>query len=155
MDYKTHFFTPNLGGNGGTSYSPHVAYLAHWGGGRRWSRVTGGRSRTTFFASKFFFLFSSSKTWCILWFSASYSPKNTVFIYLVPQLLPRQKAIVPWNPNSFQFLFEKEACLILQLMTESSGDSNKDNSFLTSTNLGEATRLNAENYKETSPLACG
>ena len=33
--------------NGGASYSPNVAYLAHWGGGRRWSGVTAGRSRVT------------------------------------------------------------------------------------------------------------
>ena len=32
--------------NGGVSYSPNVAYLAHRGlGGRQWSGVTGGRSR--------------------------------------------------------------------------------------------------------------
>ena len=34
--------------NGGVSYSPKVAYLAHCGGGSQWwSRVTGGRSRVT------------------------------------------------------------------------------------------------------------
>ena len=32
-----------------------------WGKGEWWSGVTGGRSRTTLFASIFFFLFSSSK----------------------------------------------------------------------------------------------
>ena len=31
-DYKTHF-PPNLGGKGGVSYTPNVAYLARWGGG--------------------------------------------------------------------------------------------------------------------------
>ena len=51
--------------NGGTSYSPNVAYLARTGGkgGRqRGSGVTEDRSRTTCFASNFFFLSSSSKT---------------------------------------------------------------------------------------------
>ena len=49
--------------NGGASYSLNVAYLVHWClGRRRWSGVTGGRIRTTFFASNFFAFFSSSKT---------------------------------------------------------------------------------------------
>ena len=30
-DYKMHIFLHNLGGNGGASYSSHVAYLAHCG----------------------------------------------------------------------------------------------------------------------------
>ena len=38
-----------------------LTWLAGWWG-RWWNRVTGGRNRTTFFASIFFFLFSSSKT---------------------------------------------------------------------------------------------
>ena len=58
--------------NGGASYSLNVAYLACWGGGR------GGRSRTTFFASKFFSYFPPLKPRCILWSSASYSLKNMV-----------------------------------------------------------------------------
>ena len=49
---------PNLGGNGGVSYSLNEAYLAHWGLG---AAVEGS-----------LFLFSSSKTqvrlivWCVL-----------------------------------------------------------------------------------------
>ena len=64
-DYKMHFPPPPIweGKNGGASYSPNVAYLARWGvGGWRWSGVTGGGSRSTFFASNLFLLFSSSTT---------------------------------------------------------------------------------------------
>ena len=52
LDYKTHFppTTTKIGEeNGGASYSPNVAYLAHWG--------RGGKSE-----AGFFLLFSSSKT---------------------------------------------------------------------------------------------
>ena len=55
--------------NGGASYSPNVAYLACY-------RISVLKDVikyfTTFFASNFFFLFSSSKT-CV-----SYGLKNTV-----------------------------------------------------------------------------
>ena len=69
---------------GGTSYSPNVAYLARGGGrGWRWSRVTGGRSRTTFFCLKFFFsYFPPLKLRCILWSGVSHSPKNMVSLSL-------------------------------------------------------------------------
>ena len=61
LDHKMHFPPQIWEENGGASYSPKVAYLAHWGV-CEWSGVTGGRSRTTCFASNFFPLFSSSKT---------------------------------------------------------------------------------------------
>ena len=53
--------------SGGVSYSPNVAYLAHWGGG-----VVGG----AFF---FFSYYPPLKPRGILWSGASYSPKNTVY----------------------------------------------------------------------------
>ena len=60
LDYKMHFqHPPNLGGNGGGSYSPNVAYLTRY-------RISALKDVikyfTTFCASKIFFLFSSSKT---------------------------------------------------------------------------------------------
>ena len=65
LDYKTHS-PPNLGGNWGASYSPNVASLAFWG--------EGGNSGVGFFS-----YFPPLKPRCVLWSSASYSPKNMVF----------------------------------------------------------------------------
>ena len=60
-----HFSPPNLGGNGGASYSPNVAYLARWGEGVvvEWF---------------FFSYFPPLKPRCVSWSGASYSLKNTV-----------------------------------------------------------------------------
>ena len=56
--------SPQIGEeNGGTSYSPNVAYLAEGGGG-------GGAG--------FFSYFPPLKPGHVLWSHASYSPKNTV-----------------------------------------------------------------------------
>ena len=55
---KTHSPLQIWEGNGGASYSPNVAYLACGGGGA----IYVIKHFTTFFASNFFFLFSSSKT---------------------------------------------------------------------------------------------
>ena len=59
LDYKTYCFAPNLGGNGGASYSPNVAYLARY---RTSALKDVIKYFPTFFASNFFFLFSFSKT---------------------------------------------------------------------------------------------
>ena len=59
LDCKTHFHPQIWEENGGASYSPNVAYLARY-------RISALKDvikySTTFFASKFFFLFYSSKT---------------------------------------------------------------------------------------------
>ena len=61
--------------NGGASYSPNVAYLAHGVGG-------GGG------VDFFFSYFSPLKPRHVLWSSTSYSPKNTVlFLDLLQQSL--------------------------------------------------------------------
>ena len=36
LDYKTHTSPQIWEEDGGASYSPNVAYLAHWGGGGEW-----------------------------------------------------------------------------------------------------------------------
>ena len=84
-DYKMHFPPQKIWEeNGGASYSPNVAYLAHWGGRRwRWSGVTGGRSRTTIFASTCFSYFPPLTPRCVLWSGASHSPKNMVTVGVV------------------------------------------------------------------------
>ena len=79
-DYEMDFPPQIWEKNGGASYSPNVAYLARY-------RISALKDAikyfTTFFASKFFSLFSSSKTRCVLW-SKKYGtyflknwPKNT------------------------------------------------------------------------------
>ena len=62
--YKTHPSPPIWEENGGVSYSPNVAYLAHG--------VCGGVEQG------FFSYFPPLKPRYVLWSRASYSPKNTV-----------------------------------------------------------------------------
>ena len=69
-DYKTH--PPILEENGGASYSPNIAYLAHaggWGGG----------------GAGFVPYFPPLKRRCILWCGTSYSPKIQYFVVVVLQ----------------------------------------------------------------------
>ena len=74
-------FPPKFGEeNGGASYSPNVAYLAHWvgvGGGAGPQEAGAGPH---FLLQKFFSYFPPLKPRCILWSGASYSPKNTVYV---------------------------------------------------------------------------
>ena len=65
LDYKMHFPTPIWEGNGGVSYSPNIAYLAHWGEGGVVERG-------------FYSCFPPLKPRCVLWSGASYSSKNMV-----------------------------------------------------------------------------
>ena len=72
--------------NGGASYSPNVAYLARWGGGKA---VEQG----------FFPYFPPLKRMCVLWSSASYSLKNMVSVASRTLLDGRsnpQPKHVPW-----------------------------------------------------------
>ena len=62
LDCKTLSPTKIWEENGGASYSPNVAYLAHWGGGWQWSKV--------------FSHFPPLKRRCVLWSHVSYSPKK-------------------------------------------------------------------------------
>ena len=81
-DYETHF-PPNLGGNGGASYSPNAAYLVRWGQGG-----SGGAGSQEAGAGPHFSLqifppyFPPLKRRCVLRSGASYSPKSTVLLTL-------------------------------------------------------------------------
>ena len=68
--YDAHFSPQIWEENEGASYSPNVAYLAHW-------RGQGGGG-----AGVFFSYFPPLKPGCVLWSGVSYSRKNTVVGYL-------------------------------------------------------------------------
>ena len=63
--------------NGGESYSPNVAYLAHFGEGEEGGSISG--------AGFFFSYFPPLKPRCILWSGESYSPKNMVDVFSMAQ----------------------------------------------------------------------
>ena len=99
-------FPPKFGEeNGGASYSPNVAYLAHWvgvGGGAGPQEAGAGPH---FLLQIFFSYFPPLKPRCILWSGVSYSPKNTVYIHMLTVALftiakirkqPKCPSIVEW-----------------------------------------------------------
>ena len=65
--------------NRGASYSPNVAYLAHWGGGGGGAGSQEAGAGPHFLLRNFFSYFPPLKPRCVLWSGASYSLKNTVY----------------------------------------------------------------------------
>ena len=79
---------PNLGGNGGASYSPNVDDLTHGGGAGGGSGVGHRRQEQDhIFCFKIFFSYFPLKPRSILWSGASYSLKNTVITQILPMLI--------------------------------------------------------------------
>ena len=87
-DYKMHFFPKIWEENGGGSYSPNVAYLAHWwvGGGSGVGSLEAGAG-PHFLFQNFFSYFPPLKPRWVLWSGVSYSLKNTVVAVVEAQMV--------------------------------------------------------------------